>query len=119
MGSRGGIVNTPVSRQLVGFLAVFTAALSVALPGEAAVPGAPAARQTQCQSQVHERAHRVHALGVLLRAAGRHDDRGAFAQGPRGSLHFLYGYAGQPLDSGRPVLSDNLSDSVESTGPVG
>ena len=47
VGARQRVIQAPVTGQLVGLLAVFAAALPVALPGHGAVAGEPAPRKAQ------------------------------------------------------------------------
>ncbi len=101
---RGRVGQLAVARQLVGLLAVFAAALPVALAGQAPVAGVRAAGAAGRQAQVDPGTDRVRALGLLLGAAGR-EHHGAVrrAEVTYGGAELGDRYAGDALDQFRPV----------------
>lgn len=104
MGPCRRVVQLAVAGQLVGLLTVFAPALTVALPGQAAVsavrPPCPPGRQ----AQVDPRAHGVGALGLLLGPARGEHHRGlGLAEQPYGLPELGHRDAGDPLHVLRPV----------------
>ena len=93
-----------VTRQLVGLLAVFPAALTVALTGETAVAGERTAGPAGGQAEVDPCPHRVRALRLLLRAAcGQHHRRRRVAEQRHRLPQRGHRDTGDPLDQLRPV----------------
>src|SRR5207245_6845056 len=73
MAPRRGIVDAPVAGELIGFLPVLAAALSVALPGQAAVAGEGPALPAEGERDVDESERVGDSLHLLLGpAAGEH-----------------------------------------------
>ena len=114
---RRRVGNQPVARQLVGFLAVFPAALAVALPGEAAVAAVGAPHQPQGQGDIDERQHIVRTLPLLFGAApGQNHCRRRRAQHPRRPQQAAFRHAGDALHPFRPIGGCQISHGVKPGG---
>jgi hypothetical protein len=120
MGSGGGVGDHPVPGELVGLLAVFAAALPVALAGQRAESGPLAAGEPQGERQVDEAEDGVGALGLLFGAA-RGEDQGLVGAGEEADGLALGGdrHARDPLDPLGPVLGGSPADRVEAGGARG
>ena len=106
VGAGGGIGDLPVAGELVRLLAVFAAALAVALAGERAVAAARGARQAQQEGEIDGGRGGVGAVDVLFDAAAGEDVAaalaGAVGQPPGGFTDQPGGDAGDRLDPFRP-----------------
>src|SRR2546426_493745 len=71
MAPRRGIVDAPVAGELIGFLPVLAAALSVALPGQATVAGEGPALPAEGERDVDESERVGNSLRLLLWPAAR------------------------------------------------
>ena len=115
-----GIGDLSVPRQLVALLAVLAAALTVALPGERAVPGVRASRQPEGQCEVDRRSRRVGAVHVLLDAsAGEDVHTVAGGQSARDGADRRGRHARHGLHAFGPPSGDAAPQSVDSVGALG
>ena len=76
-GAMFRIVDAAITGQLIGLLAMFAAALAVALPCQATVPAMQFAHSAQRQREVDEAQHVVDALALLFRST-RGQNHGRF-----------------------------------------
>jgi hypothetical protein len=120
---RRRIGDQPVSGQLVGLLAVLTAALAVSLPGDGAVTTSFRADQAEDQRHVDGSSDGVGAVGVLFRTApGEHESATAAAvrrgirERARHAPQLRLGHSGDRRDSLRPPLADTAADRVQARG---
>ncbi len=114
---RGGIVDAAIAGQLVGLLAVLTAALAVALPGDATVPAAGTADLPQRQREIDEGEGVVDAARLLFRApTGEDHRRGRRAEHVRGRDQIVLGHSRQLRDACRVVGVHHRADVFESFG---
>src|SRR5690606_36657324 len=72
-----GVVNVAGAGELVALLAVLASALPVGLSGDRRVPAALATDPTRCKNHVDRAEHILHAMAVVLNAAGVHEETGA------------------------------------------
>ena len=108
VGAGGGIGDLAVAGELVRFLAVFAAALAVALAGERAVAAACGAGEAQQQGEVDGGGGGVRAVDVLFHAAARED----VAAAPAGAV-------GQPAGGVADQPGRDAGEGLYALGPVG
>ena len=116
----GRIGQLAVAGQLVGFLAVLTAALAVALAGDRAVTGVRLAGQAEGQGQVDVGLGHLGATAVLFGPPGGEDHRARRGgQGLDGLPQLPDADPGDPLDPVGPVGGGAGLDRAEPGGPLG
>lgn len=115
-----GVADGAAAGQEVGLLAVFAAALAVALPGDGAVAGAGLADVAGGDAQVDDREAVLDALGVVFDAAGVPGHGLARAGEGTGDLDDLLGRDSAGLGgAGGRVLGDGRLDLVPAGGVGG
>ncbi len=78
-----GIIDAPVAGKLIGLLAMFAAALTIALPGQAAVAAVRLAHLAQREREIDAGENVIDAVALLFGAArGQNHRGGRFSQKP-------------------------------------
>ena len=114
-----GIVDSAVSRKLVGLLAVLAASLSVTLPRQRSKTARRSSWCAQRERDVDVRERVVDTLGLLLGPARRQHHAGSrFAQQVSRTDQLRFGHSGQPLDPFWPVRGEHAANGVEAFGSI-
>src|SRR5437879_11182392 len=118
MPPRRGIVDAPVSGQLIGFLSVLAAALAVALARERAVAAERPADAAEGERQIDVPQRVVDALGLLFGTASG-ENHGALDGTKRARRvdQGRFGYAGHALDQLGPIRRGDPKRFIESFRP--
>ncbi len=112
-----GVADVAVARQLVALVAVFAAALAVALARDGAVAAAGPADAARGQHHVDAAQHVVHALALVLDAPGVEQEAGLGLAPDAGRL--LDGVHGQARDLAGPLRRAVLHRREGLFEPVG